>query len=150
MDIVGLRCVIEFEELSDHFKKKGIEAVIMEPSRVMGPLHVISAWEHSRRSFSNHTNRSKSPITEFILYMAGERQISKALSAMRPEKDECVIFFPDLRDADLSEIVYERDDTLIDPSEKKASVMGLEPKGMDITYEDLALEMVAMVDILKG
>ena len=152
MRIVGLVGKKEFTEISEYFLSKGTEMIIMDPMRVFGEIHVISAMEHAKRSFEYGTNRSKTIITEFLLYMAGERQISKALDKMKPRNDgKFVVAFPDGVDDDvLNGIGMEYDNTLIDGTEEKAKLIGLCRNGLDVSYEDLVLEMVAMTDILKA
>jgi len=153
MKIVGLIGKKEFSEISEYFLSKNVEIIIMDPMHVFGQDHIISAMNHAKRSFVNGTNRSKTIITEFLLYMAGERQISKALDKMRPKTNvhSFVIVFPDDVDDDvLNGIGMERNDNVIDGSEEKAKIMNLNKNGLDVSYNDLALEMVAMVDILKN
>ena len=121
---------------------------VMSSSLVLGCPHVESAAMHASRSFMNGTNRSKTFVTEFLLYMAGERQISKALAKMTPKDggDMVAVVFNNV--SDLSQFDGHRDDTLIEATEEKAKLLGWNGKEK-ISYEDLALEMVAFVDILK-
>ena len=153
MKVVGLVGNKEFTEISEYFLSKEVEMIIMDPMRVFGIDHITSAMEHARRSFRNGTNRSKTVITEFLLYMAGERQISKALAAMRPKKNRhsFVIVFPDgIDDSILNGLGMKRDDSLIAGTEEKAVTIGLSKNGLDVSYDDLILEMVAMADVLKS
>ena len=153
MRIVGLVGKKEFTEISDYFLSKDVEMIIMDPMRVFGKDHITSAMEHARRSFRNGTNRSKTVITEFLLYMAGERQISRALDAMKPKKGSIsfVVVFPDGVDDDIIDnLGMKRDDSLITGTEEKAIAMGLSKNGLDVLYDDLVLEMVAMADVLKN
>jgi len=152
MKIIGLVGKKEFAEISEYFLSRNTEMIIMDPMRVFGEIHVITAMNHAKRSFEYGTNRSKTIITEFLLYMAGERQISKALEKMKPKNDgKFVIVFPDGVDDDvLNGIGMKCDDTLIDGTEEKAKLMGLCRNGLDVSYDDLVLEMVAMTDVLKA
>ena len=152
MDIIGLKGNVEFGVLSEHLRSKGAEAVLMDTKRVFGRLHVISAMEHAKRSFANGNNRSKTLITEFFIYMAGERQITKALEIMTPkggQKDLIVLFLNGYEDSMIKGSGMKRCDELIQGNEEKAKIIGLEKNGQNISYEDLVLEMVAMVDIQK-
>ena len=152
MKIIGLVGKKEFTEISEYFLSKNTEMIIMDPMRVFGEMHVISAMNHAKRSFEYGTNRSKTIITEFLLYMAGERQISKALEKMKPKNNgNFVIVFPDgVYDDVLKGIGMERNDTLIDGTEEKAKFMSLSKNGLDVSYDDLVLEMVAMTDVMKA
>jgi len=149
MEIIGLRGKVPFGEMSERLRSAGIDAALMDADMVFGRIHVISAAEHAERSFRNGTNRSKTFVTEFLMYMAGERQISKALERMRPKGNDivAVIFSGDRKQL---ESIGEPDDTLVDGTEEKAGRIGLIKNGLSVSYDDLVLEMVAMLDILKN
>ncbi len=51
-------------------------------------------------------------------------------------------------DLKLDEIGMERDDSILDATDAKAEAMGLE-RSFGISNEDLALEMVALLDLAK-
>ena len=149
--VIGLKGDATFDDMVRHFTSLGGEVVIMDPMYVCGKDHVVSAVRHAERSFEHGTNRSKTLLTEIILYAAGERQISKAMERMRP-KPGCKEFalalldVPD--DLKLDEIGMERDDSIIDATDAKAKAMGLD-RSFNIPIEDLALEMVALLDLAK-
>ena len=85
------------------------------------------------------------------MYIAGERQAGRALKKMRPVSDSgprvAVLF--DIDDPKLDLIGLERDDSIVDGSPEKAEAMGLDAHGLDISYNQLALELVAMLDVEK-
>ena len=149
--VIGLRGDASFDDMVKHFTSLGGEVVIMDPMYVCGKDHVISAVRHAERSFEHGTNRSKTLLTEILLYAAGERQISKALEKMKP-KAGCREFalallnVPD--NLKLSDVGMERDDSILDANEAKADALGLD-RTFDIPIEDLALEMVALLDLAK-
>ncbi|MBO4552199.1 MAG: hypothetical protein J5673_03265 [Candidatus Methanomethylophilaceae archaeon] len=151
VDVIGLRGEASFQDMVEHFTSLGGEVVIMDPMYVCGKDHVISAVMHAERSFEHGTNRSKTLLTEILLYAAGERQISKAMERMRP-KPGCKEYVLALLDFDgdlrLSEIGMERDDSIIEANGIKTEAMGFD-RSFNIPYEDLALEMVAMLDLAK-
>lgn len=149
--VIGLRGEASFDDMVQHFTSMGGEVVIMDPMYVCGKDHIISAVRHAERSFANGTNRSKTLLTEIILYAAGERQISKAMSRMRPKEGskEYVLALLDIPDdLKLADIGMERDDSIADANEEKAKAMGLDTS-FGIDYEDLALEMVALLELAK-
>jgi len=149
MEIIGLRGNVPFEEMSERLRSTGADVAIMDAEMVFGRIHAISAADHAERSFVNGTNRSKTFLTEFLMYMAGERQISKALERMKPKgRDIVAVIFSG--DSKQLEDIGERDDTLIDGTEEKAGRIGLNKNGLNVSYDDLVLEMVAMLDILKN
>ncbi len=147
--VIGMRGDTSFDDIVSHFTSKGGEVVLMDPDMVVGKDHIICAANHAKRSFDEGTNRSKTILTEIILYSAWERQISKAIAKMKPKegRNEYVALLIDIDDPELSKIGMERDDSLMEPTEEKADRLGL-IKG-PIPYEDQAIENVAMVELLK-
>ncbi|MBE6527764.1 MAG: hypothetical protein E7Z64_01140 [Thermoplasmata archaeon] len=146
---IGIRGNASFDEIVSHFTSMGGDVVLMDPAMVAGKDHVICAANHAKRSFDEGTNRSKTILTEIILYAAWERQISKALSKMKPKagRNEYIALLVDIDDPKLDEIGMERDDSLFDTDDSKAEALGLH-KG-SVPYEDQAVENVAMVELLK-
>ena len=104
---------------------------------------------HAERSWNNGTHRAKSFLSEVIMYISGERQVSKALKKMKPVSDEMVAVLIDIADPGIEEIGMVRDDSLIAGNPEKAEAMGLDTMGLDISCEQLALELVAMLDTEK-
>ena len=149
--VIGLRGDASFDDMVKHFTSLGGDVVIMDPMYVCGKDHIISAVRHAERSFEHGTNRSKTLLTEILLYAAGERQISKALEKMRPKagcKDFAVALLDVPDNLKLNEIKMERDDSILNANEAKADALGLD-RTFDIPIEDLALEMVALLDLAK-
>lgn len=149
--IIGIRGACPFDEIVRHFTSMGGDVVLIDPLYVYGKDHVISAVQHAERSFTHKTNRSKTLLTEILMYASGERQISKALTRMRPKKgcEEFVAVVIDIPDLKLDEISMTRCDEIIDGTPEKAKAMGLDSNGLNIPLEELALELVAMLDIAK-
>ena len=147
--VIGIRCDLPFDDIVTHFRGLGGDAVLLSSEYVCGRDHVLSAVMHAERAFAQHTNRSRSIITETILYAAGERQISKALAKMRPEEGcggmAAAVFGVD--DLHLDRIGAVIDDSLLECTEEKAKKLGVYVPG--IPPEDLVLEMIAVMDIQK-
>lgn len=148
--VMGLRGDFTFDDAVRHFTGLGGEVVLLEPSMVCGMDHVRSAVMHADRAFAEKRNRSRTILTEIVLYAACERQIGKALRKMRPKRDgemvAAVIGGPeDLRLGELGAVV---DDGLCEPSEEKARNVGAE-LFEGVPPEDAVLEQVAMVDLMK-
>ena len=148
--VIGMRGDAPFDEMVNHFTSMGGDVVLMDPDMVAGKDHILSAATHAKRAFSEGTNRSKTVLTEIILYAAWERQISKALAKMKPKenRNECVALLIDIDDPRLDAIGMTRDDSLIDATDLKAERLGLK-KGA-VSYEDQAIENVALVELLKN
>lgn len=149
--VIGVRGDCPFKRAVDHFTSLGGEVILLNPLYVYGRNHVLSAVEHAERAFRNGTHRSKTFLTETIMYVAGERQAGRALKKMRPVSDSeprvAVLFSID--DPQLEEIGLERDDSVVDGTPEKAKAMGLDTHGLDVTFDELALELVAMLDVEK-
>ncbi len=139
-----------FDTMINHFTSMGGDVVLIDPDMVAGKDHILSAAKHAERAFSEGTNRSKTVLTEIILYAAWERQISKALAKMKPKegRNEYVALLIDIADPKLDAIGMSRDDSLIDATDSKAERLGLK-KGA-VSYEDQAIENVALVELLKN
>ena len=103
-ELIGIRGPVPFEDLVAHFTSLGGDVILMDPDMVCGREHVMSAVMHAERAFSNGTNRSKTILTEILLYCAWERQIGKALSKMKPKegRDEYVALLIDVDDPHLN------------------------------------------------
>ncbi len=148
--VIGIRGDTSFDDMIEHFTSMGGEVVLMDPDKVAGKDHILSAARHAERAFAEGTNRSKTILTEIILYAAWERQISKALAKMKPKegRNEYVALLIDIDDPKLDAIGMTRDDSLIDVTDSKAERLGL--KKCAVSYEDQAIENVALVELLKN
>ncbi|MDR2846055.1 MAG: hypothetical protein LBV63_02115 [Candidatus Methanoplasma sp.] len=148
--VIGIRGGASFDEIVSHFTGLGGEVVLLDPEMVCGKDHIISAVAHAERSFLNGTNRSKTILTEIILYAAGDRQIGRATEKMRPKPDAdgMVAVLLDVDDLRLEDIGLERCDSIMDASENKAINLDID-EVPGVPYEDLILERVAMVDLMK-
>ncbi len=149
-EVIGMRGDAPFDDIVRHFTSMGGEVVLMDPDMVCGKDHVLSAFMHAERSMREGTNRSKTLLTEVILYCAWERQIGKALAKMKPKegRNEYVALLLDIEDPRLSEIGMTRDDSLFLATEEKAKALGLDDRFL--SYEDQAIENVASVELLKA
>ncbi|MCL2786219.1 MAG: hypothetical protein FWD81_03225 [Methanomassiliicoccaceae archaeon] len=147
--VKGIRCGLPFDEIVAHFQVSGGDVILLNPNFVCGRDHIVSTVMHAERAFEHGTNRSRSLITETILYAAGERQISKALAKMRPADGSgemvAVVFGQD--DLRLTEIDAAEDDGLLKCTPDKIRNLGLDASG--VCPEDLVLEMIALMDIQK-
>lgn len=147
--MIGMRGDTSFQDIVSHFTSMGGEVVLMNPQKVLGYRHIESAFMHAKRSMANGTNRSKTILSEIILYAAWERQVGKAVSAMKPpiDSNEYVALLLDIDDPRLEDINMMRDDSLIDATKEKAEALGLHDTFLSI--EEQAVENVALVDLLK-
>jgi len=149
--VVGIRGSFTFEEAVNHMSSLGGNIILFDPSMICGRDHIVSAVHHADMAFSEHRNRSKTLLTEIVLYAACERQIGKALDKMKPkpESDGMVAAILDYDgDLKLSEIDAVSDDSLFAPSAEKAKNVGAEMFD-GVSPEDAVLEQMAMVDLMK-
>ncbi len=147
--VAGIRGDANFDTIISHFQSLGGDVVIMDPAKIVGRDHILSATMHAERSFSEGTNRSNSILTEIILYTAWERQIGKALSRMRPPEGsrEYAIVAVDVEGLSLDSIGMERDDSILDPDDEKIRDLGLDDPFLH--PEDQAVERVALMELQK-
>lgn len=149
--VIGLKGDAPFQDIIDHFLSLGGDVVLMDPTYIYGVDHVLSSVEHAERAFRNGTNRSKTILTEIMMYAAGERQISNALKKMKPKSgnNEYVAVVLDVPgDIQIDKIGMIRDDSVIDGTPEKAKAIGLVPVE-GASFDDLILEKVALLDIAK-
>ena len=150
LQVIGMHGNATFEQMVGHFTSMGGDCVLVDPDMVVGRDHLLSAAEHAERAFREGTNRSKTVLTEIILYSAWERQIGKAMTKMKPKegRNDYVALLIDIDDPRLEEIGMIRDDSLFEATQEKAE--RLELIGGSLSFGDQAVENVAMVELLKA
>ena len=150
LQVIGMHGNATFEQMVGHFTSMGGDCVLVDPDMVVGRDHLLSAAEHAERAFREGTNRSKTVLTEIILYSAWERQIGKAMTKMKPKegRNDYVALLIDIDDPRLEEIGMIRDDSLFEATLEKAERLGL--IAGSLSFEDQAVENVAMVELLKA
>jgi len=89
--IVGVRHGLDdpratLAELQEFARSRGGWAQLADAEHVAGRNHVLSAVDHARRSMDRGIGASGRFELEFLLYLSGERQISKAIdiAGVRP------------------------------------------------------------------
>ncbi|MDR3075466.1 MAG: hypothetical protein LBU30_05475 [Candidatus Methanoplasma sp.] len=150
VQVIGIKGGAGFSDIVRHFTGMGGDVILMDPDMVCGRDHILSSVMHAERAFRNGTNRSKTLLTEMILYAAGDRQIGRAMEMMRPKdgSENMVAVILNISDPRLGEIGMVRCDSLMEASPEK--VRNLRADTFDgISCEDAALEHVAMTDLLK-
>lgn len=147
--VIGIRGNVPYDKIISYFTSKGLEIVLFNPDFVVGAKHIESALIHAERAMNNGTNRTRSLISEIILYSAWERQIGKAVERMKPPIDahEYVALILGTSEIDLNELGMTEDKTLVEPNEEKAKKLDLNDLFLD--YESQAVERVADIELLK-
>lgn len=149
--VIGIRGNCSFDRMSKHYRSKGGDLIVLKPMYVYCTEQVLSAVEHAERAFRNGTNRSNTLLTEIIMYVSGERQVSKALKKMRPapNANDRILVLINVDDPALDLLGLTEAPSLLEGTPEKAAAMGLDMKGLDVDPRDLAMELVAMLDIEK-
>lgn len=128
-------------------EKAGKNIVVMNSVAVCGRDHLLSAYQHASKAFLEHRALARDFSAEFLRYLTGERQVSVAIEK-GGIRDGCsmVILSEIPVDTIIGALGLERDDSLIECSEKKKNYLGINLEG--IKGEDMALELTAMVALL--
>ncbi|MCQ2056288.1 MAG: hypothetical protein MJY64_02310 [archaeon] len=148
---IGIKGNTSFDDIINYFQSLGGDVILINPTYVCGKNHLISAVEHAKRSLLNGTNRSNGIFTETAMYIAGEKQISKAIKKIKPEKkcgEYAAVIINIEGEVDLTKINMIRDDSILNANKEKADTLGLDYSSK-LPLEDLALESVAVFDVLK-
>lgn len=158
--LVGLRGPIKLGDVLFELRKSGRIAAlqVVRADRVVGADHVRQAARCARRAIAEGRSQANSLETEFLRYLAGERQVKSALLKMGlPDVSDGVVavaFGPKRVDALLHlahAVGADEDDALAGASLAKLQAFGITEKALSATTParrlDLALEAVAAVDL---
>lgn len=130
---------------------------LIDAEVVFGPGHVESAVAHASRAFEQKRNTCRELRAELMLYLSGERQISTAIKVAGIKKGtkRCAMLVLDPKKGEPGSIIkkmgWRRDDRLLSAKGKRLSRLGISKDEIRSTDRplDLALERVALVDIIK-
>lgn len=133
---------------------------VVRADRVVGPDHVRSAALHAHRSAREGRAQADAPEVEFLRYLAGERQIRKAIDKMGlPDGAPAgiAIALGEKRTDALRHLIHSlglrEDDGVIAADKDHLLSFGITEAQLAATtptrHLDLALEAVAAVDLLK-
>ncbi len=151
-------------------KKNKVLIQIIDAESIYSKLHVISSIEHAIRSFHHNDNATSTLQLELLLYLAGERQIHKAIKKVgvnQHSTDFIIIIVGEIKafkdcngklsntlmDSVLKTIHLKQNDDEISGNQTTLKKFGITQKEIDTVtadkYEGLILEKIAMVDIKK-
>jgi len=149
----------KIRELSD---KNNVTIQVFNADLIYGDKHLISAYEHAARAIKQNRNTTNSLEMEILLYAAGERQLKIAIPKMGIRKGKSnLALIAVSKDKKLDPVIknllrefnLERDDKLLEGNENTIKNFGLNKKEIETVnknkYQDLILEKVALVDIIK-
>ena len=142
-------------ELQEFARSRGGWAQLADAEHVAGRNHIVSAVEHARRSIDRGLGASGKFELEFLLYLSGERQLSKAIEIAGVRTR--LPFVAVVGDGPTAAEILERfrwttDESVIKAGAKKLRALGFsstEIEAAGAAAADLALERVARVDLLK-
>jgi KEOPS complex subunit Cgi121 len=142
-------------ELQGFARARGGWAQLADAGRVVGRDHVLAAINHARRAIDRGTQATDRVELEFLLYLSGERQISKAIAAagVRAGRPFVAVVCggPD-RGEVLARFRWTEDEAVLRPSPAKVRALGYTAAEIETAGDsaaDLALETVARVDLRK-
>ena len=162
--LMGVRGPLRLADVLFQAKKSGRIAPLqaVRADRVVGADHVRSAARHARRALAEGRAHGKTLETEFVRYLAGERQVRAALDKVGiPDggatEGVLVAFGPRRLDA-LRHFAHslglDEDDGVAAATESKALDFGITATQMAATTParrlDLVLEAVAAVDLMRS
>lgn len=136
-------------------KKHNVFAQLIDPRVVFNERHLASASLHSKRALEQRRESANSAGAEFLLYLTGQRQVSKAIDLGGIKKDaERTIVVADGDRAGtviwgiLDKLAWSRDSAGIKENREALDALGI-PAPPDGALEDAVLEKVALVDVIK-
>ena len=157
-------------DLNELGRKTNVMIQLFNADLIFSKLHVVSAVEHAIRSFQQNQNATSTLALEVLLYIAGVRQIHKAIKKVgitNTIKEFIIVIAGGIKgvpgfDGKLSNTLIDSVLTTTQLTQKNTEITGNlstlkkfgisndEIKMVDpAQYEGLILEKIAMVDIIK-
>jgi len=142
-------------EFQAFVRSRGGWGQLLDAGHVAGRDHILSAADHARRAIERGLAASGTFELELLLYVSGERQISKAIEAAGVRAGRpFVAVIENGRDSRevLERFGWQPDASLIETSPAKLRALGFSKAEIEASGErssDLVLEKVARVDLVK-
>ena len=164
--IIGAKGRIEniekfINKTNEFSRKNDVSIQAFDANLIFGKMHIISAYEHAKRAFERLSNTTNSIEMETLLYASGERQIQKAIKKMGIKKGHSNIAFViinnklsnDIAQNLLKELNLVKDDNILEGNINTLQKFGISAEEISTVsnthYQDIILEKVALVDIIK-
>jgi KEOPS complex subunit Cgi121 len=136
-------------------KKHGAFLQLVDPAVVYNQRHLESAHFHATRALAEKREKSNGWGSEFLLYVTGQRQVSRALDlgGIKAGNESTVLVADGDRSGTvvwglLDKLGWSRDSQGIPVNPRALEALGIaEPR--DGNVESAVLEKVALVDVLK-
>ena len=168
--IVGGKVTVDSIEsfmaaINEFNTKHSIFIQVFNAEMICGKIHLQSAVEHALRALEQQRMSTQSLQMEILLYASGERQLKHAIPKVGVKEGEGHIAILFLKESATKQSLNEdinlfiktfhvkRDDSLLNISKSKIQHWGFSKKEIQTinteSYEDLILEKIAIVDIIK-
>jgi len=151
--------------LYDFSRNHSIFIQVMNAEMICGKIHLQSATDHALRARDENRMGTQSVQMEILLYASGERQLTHAIPKMGVHKGKNtigVVFVLNKKDRKkvdnvicsfIQDFSVEKDDSVLEVSIEKGKRWGCSEVELGTvfkgTLEDVILERVAMVDLIK-
>ena len=151
--------------LSDFSKKHSVFIQVLNAEMICGNIHLRSATDHALRARDENRMSTQSIQMEILLYASGERQLTHAIPKMGVKKGRStvgvVILIDNKQKGILDDIIslfikdfsVKKDDSVLESSIEKVKRWGCSDEELNTvsreSLEDVILERIAMVDIIK-
>ncbi len=160
IEIIGVRRGLDdpkatLAELQEFVRSRGGWAQLLDAGHVAGRDHLLSAVQHARRAIDRGLGASGRLELEFLLYVSGERQISKAIetAGVRPGAPFVAVIGNGPASKEIrARFGWVEDASRIESSPAKLRALGFSKMEIDAAGSaaaNLVLEKVARVDLLK-
>lgn len=133
--------------------KHGVFLQLVDPAAVYNPRHLQSAWLHAERAKAQGSMSAKTLGAEFLMYVAGERQVHRAIekAGIRTGAERTIVCAAGARAATalwgfLDKLGWSRDPSGIPANPAALARLGI-AAGPDLEAD--VLERVAFVDLRK-
>lgn len=144
-------------------QKNNIIIQVFDADMIYGEIHLLSAFKHAKRAMDRKTNTTKSLGMEILLYASGERQLKLAIPKMGIKKGQVKIAFilisenQEITNKIINDMMdstcLTQDDLVLLGNKNTLKNFGINENEIKTVtkakYEDLILEKVAMVDVIK-
>ncbi|MEF8879932.1 MAG: KEOPS complex subunit Cgi121 [Candidatus Thermoplasmatota archaeon] len=152
------------KQVRNYFEKHGVSAQVFDADMIYGKNHLISAVKHAERAIENGANSADSLEMEVLLYASGERQLKNAIPKMgvKPGRGNIAFVLLKQKNTDISDKMIgkmldvfklKRNDKVLEGDPYILKKFGIKDEELETVskdkYEDLILEKVALVDIIK-
>lgn len=152
------------EKINIFAKKNNLIIQVFDADLVFGKNHLFSAVEHAVRAISRKTNTTNSLEKEILLYASGERQLKIAIPKIGVKKGNskiAIVLLKNKKKMISNQIIdnllklfdLTKDDKVLEGDENTLKRFGIKEKELKTVnkakYNDLILEKIAMVDIIK-